>query len=659
MAHHQSSYLVNEVYTFETKTNPAALANPGTIPLFSALGNNQPVLDTLYKTITTEESAKKYTNKSAIKDALISEFYTNMTPAQDNKLYGIMLDGLEAIKTRLGVPARDIDFALKGGGACRFYTEQFYDRINNPVKVANIRRFYQEKISDIDVGLVYHNMDRKSAERIIYHALNFIRFNYHNDILQICNTIFAPGNLAHRSFLDKYGHIGTEKAKFIPIFNDYIGESKASATVITDVKLNIDLKHDAVTYRENDINYTLATDRIMLDPMSPDPGGLNNAKPGVTISYANLMEICAPQQLKFMLYRYKVYFDIHYRKANGTTGKESFPIEIYDVGLSSNDMTNFFKSNGLEKPEVGAKPVLEYSLVSHRANAVGVAAAPSLFIPSSLMRPNYDKIVVYSLKFIIDDLINMLFQQPPYPNVNKKYAKRIVRLMNVLLINELDKNNLYDTENITKEFMNHIQAIGDVDIKRLNTKVDPVPIKLPDGTDDYNDDIRYIGQSYLRQKITACLSTRDMFYHMNSHLYKIMDAFLNILCLIMYVNVNSNITRAITEAAVERSESTGGVSATFEYDEKAQYIPGSVFNGMLKVEWDFITTEIIDHEWSYKSVCTDKNLKTALFKKEMFIADSVYKEKYLDDLVNYFNDFKKTVFDNLKGVMLPMINAIK
>lgn len=655
MAHHLNSYLAGEYYTFESPTNATALANPGNIPLFSALGASHPVLDTLYKTITTDESAKKYINKSAIKDALISEFYANMTPAQDNKLYGIMLDGLQAIKTRLHVPAKDIDFALKGGGACRFYTEQFYNRINDVSKVASIRRLYQEKISDIDVGLVYHNMDRKSAERITYHALNFIRFNYHNDILQICNTIFTPRTLAHKSFLDKYGSGGTEEVKFVHMFNSYIGESKDSATVIDDVKLNTELKHDAVTYRENDTNYTVTTNRIILDPVFPDPDGTGGVIPGTTISYANLMEVCSPQQLKFMLYRYKVYFDIHYTKADGTTGKESFPIEIYDIGLSSNDMTNFFKSNGLEKPDVGTKPVLDYNLIAPGANAAGVVAAPSLLIPSVLEpRGYYDRIVVYSLKFIIDDLINMLFQQPPYPNVNKKYAKRIVRLMNVLLINELDKNNLDDTENMAGTFVQHIQAIGDVDINKLDDDVEPVSITLPDGTTDYNKNVPGIGQSYLRQKITACLSTRDMFYHMNSHLYKVMDAFLNILCLIMYINVNNKITKMAIEKSMR-----AGMSGTITYDEKEQYDPKSVFNGMLKVEWDFITTEIIDHEWSYRSVCTDKNLKTALYKKEMFIADSVYKDKYLEDLVSYFNDFKKTVGDNLNGIMIRMIQNIR
>jgi hypothetical protein len=110
--------------------------------------------------------------------------------------------------------------------------------------------------------------------------------------------------------------------------------------------------------------------------------------------------------------------------------------------------------------------------------------------------------------------------------------------------------------------------------------------------------------------------------------------------------------------AIEKSM-RAGMSGTITYDEKEQYDPKSVFNGMLKVEWDFITTEIIDHEWSYRSVCTDKNLKTALYKKEMFIADSVYKDKYLEDLVSYFNDFKKTVGDNLNGIMIRMIQNIR
>jgi len=184
--------------------------------------------------------------------------------------------------------------------------------------------------------------------------------------------------------------------------------------------------------------------------------------------------------------------------------------------------------------------------------------------------------------------------------------------------------------------------------------VESISITLPDETTDYNKNIPGIGQSYLRQKITACLSTRDMFYHMNSHLYKVMDAFLNILCLIMYINVNNKITKEV----VKRSKQAG-ISTTLAYEEKEQYDPRSVFNGMLKVEWDFITTEIIDHEWSYRSVCTEKNLKTALYKKEMFIADSVYKDLYLNDLVSYFNDFKKTVGDNLNGIMIRMIQRIR
>ena len=68
-----------------------------------------------------------------------------MTPEQDNKLYGIKLDALEQIKDENKIPYKDIAFALKGGGACRFFTELFYESIGDKKVIESLQAIYKEK----------------------------------------------------------------------------------------------------------------------------------------------------------------------------------------------------------------------------------------------------------------------------------------------------------------------------------------------------------------------------------------------------------------------------------------------------------------------------------------------------------------------------------
>jgi hypothetical protein len=597
------------------------LTNPAFIKL-SPLPPLKPDIDVFYK--IESKNSTKYLNKTNIKNVLIDIFYDSISKAEDNTLYGIMLDGLEHAKQILGFNNNEVEFALKGGGACRFYSNQFYNRINQINKdtthSAAVKNIFSEKISDIDVGLIYHGITRKQAEQLTYLAFDYIRRDkvLSLTIRTLITSKFGRGGPAYTKFMDAYGPNANtiEKKDLLNKLHKYLECKSSDILDIVDVIVSNDQKPDVLIHRAGDVSYVLQTYNLVRGPNIKINTSASDMIPGVKISYATRMDICQPAMLSYSLLRYKVYLDLTYQ-LNGNRGVLNLPIEIYDVALPLNSEPNFFEENGIAQNDIGMKPVFQYDIKN----------TP---IPSITSNNNYNSISVYSLQFVIDDLIMMLFDNPPYPNTDKKYAKRIKRLMNVLLISELDRSSIKDVRTLFTDLKDYIGNIETIKDQSLNDEKDILQF----------DNNFAVGNMYLRKKITSLLAMRDLFHHKNTYLYKIIDPFINILNLLLF---------SITIQKNTKTEQSVMLNSLPTIDDGKS-------NLIFKLERDYIYSEVFEKEWNFNYIC--EKSKSAIVNKSVFISSDMVGKEYVQSLSRYFNDLRQTVIDIINNIVLPILSNL-
>ena len=150
---------------------------------------------------------------------------------------------------------------------------------------------------------------------------------------------------------------------------------------------------------------------------------------------------------KFNLIRIKVNFTLHYLK-NDTINKINLPGELLDISIPhiySDEHVNFY--NNL-----------------------------SLNITDVYLFNSYYK--VYSLEYLIHDLINILFGKSYFPWSNNKYKKRLNRLLFLCYFNTL---NFYDVEQtiiIITSLLESIDFIGYTNSNNLGNDLDSIDFCL-------------------------------------------------------------------------------------------------------------------------------------------------------------------------------------
>lgn len=556
-------------------------------------------LNTFYR-ISSDKSSNTYKSKQYIKNIVSDIFYINLTQEEDNTLYGVMLDGLNSAKHDMKVNDSDVMFALKGGGACRFYLNLLYNQnFSEKADITN-NNFYTESVSDIDVGLVYKSITREYAELVSYEAFNYIRKDrtMSEKIINIFRQKFDKDMPSHVIFKTRYCRGETkENGEFIDNFRTMIGATPTDELIIDDIVLSNREFPDVLIHKAQEHTYMLETYNMTTLTHKDD------IQKGVKISYATHIDVCQPALLSYSLIRYKVYLQIIY-SLNDEEQLYDVPIEIYDVALPILTKPNFFSTlesynyyTPIIENNIGLKPISKHKIKDN-------------IIPRKGINKWYDSIYIYSLQYIIDDLIMILIDNPPFPSTDTKYEKRINRLLHMLLINELDKSNKSVVVELFTHLLNTLKLISGINAENIiNVTGEPLVIG------GYS-----VGNINIRKKITTFLSIHNLFYQKNTYLYKIIDGFINILILLMYSTAESN------------------------------------NSNLLQYELIYIKNEVIDKELNATYTCD--SYKSSIINNSVFISKKFENPDYYKELSLYYNDLRDSFIDIIENNILQLLNKL-
>lgn len=366
--------------------------------------------DTYYKLATDSSSIEA---KRIIKNVLIDSFYELVTKKEDSD----MMDILYASNNELG---NRVTIAIKGGGALRIYNDEFMQSII-PVQKAQID--YTEKISDIDVNLESHEpIDYMKVYAV--RMLQWIRNNKSAELLAIVNDKMAAMN---GKMTAEFNNPVNQNA-----YKPHLQRLYGGGKVVTGFQFqNIayaDKKFDTMLVRNDTTSYIIFTRSLLSNSgvMKPDTS--------IDITFNDDLALCKASISSFSLARFRVCINMNFviTYDDLTQSNIAFPgcIELYDLGISnSNKDSTIFNTTG--------DYLDSHEMVKHKIGA--------------------HEYSVYSLMYNIHDLINVIYSQSIFPWDDKKYAKRINRILHYCTVYDLTCKSLAHV----KENVNLVTAIFD------------------------------------------------------------------------------------------------------------------------------------------------------------------------------------------------------
>ena len=367
--------------------------------------------------VALDQNQRLLISKRNIKNILIDSFYEILTQQEDSDLMGYLRIANGRINKEFKVSSTII---LKGGGALRLYDNQFKSNIvqdpANPIR-------YGEKISDIDVDLISDTLTVNQLNTISLLTLEKLRTDFKTQIIDIINLkiglpsaqqpdqrlnplknainakIQPPANPQDRAYLDilaEYKNYFVETG-FMRLVDELNG--------ITLLSIDLENKNnDTFVYRNANNTFTATTNNMFnLTPKANDP---------FDITFNRDLVLCKASLSEFSLARLRINFNLQFEitlnRALIIQANTILPIELYDVGIPKTR----------EESETFAR---SRQYLSGNIDIISINNTP-----------------LYSLMYCIKDLINVLFVQALFPWDDKKYAKRIKRLMYYSMLYDLE-----------------------------------------------------------------------------------------------------------------------------------------------------------------------------------------------------------------------------
>jgi hypothetical protein len=361
------------------------------------------------------ENQRALISKRNIKNILIDSFYESLNQLEDDTLMGYLTNANIVINNQYNVGSAII---LKGGGALRLFDSSFKQNIMGRIPPPAVRIVYGEKISDIDVDLISEIIDVDTLSRVAILILDHIRTNDGQNILHLVNQKLQQQgqNLINRIRDKIYPQVqGRRHVNPDPLiiaeFTNYlqsIGIINGDQSLTSIHLLNLVLENkplDTIVYRNQQNTYN----QQFLNLLIGQPGKRQDP---FDITFNKDLILCKASLSEFNLARlrvnFKLTFDYTWQLRNGhvfPNGQDQgqfemiLPIELYDIGISK---------------------VKEMSETRIRSGE---------YLSGNIDIVNINNKWMYSLMYNVRDLINVLYVQSLFPWDDKKYAKRIKRLM--------------------------------------------------------------------------------------------------------------------------------------------------------------------------------------------------------------------------------------
>jgi len=350
------------------------------------------------RTMTTEE----FEDENKELKAFLTDF-VNQEFLSDNKniftilelIFNNYNETLSEYKKKMGLRENDIIFAFKGGNIFRVINLNIQKELPGYVSDIIATEFDKYfKRSDNDFS-IYVNYDLPNYQQV-YDQVSILSYY----ILQNINNIFS-------SKLDEYFKIFTLNDKlFAQKFANLTKTINQSlGTTYKSIKL-IERK-DIYVRREGDYNITYS---------------IENSES--SFFYNSLNTALEFQQGKFLtkfdLARTKISFEIL-----ASTDKKISSGELTDVSLPHRDDT--------EMKNIMDKYTFDDFVMSD--------FAPKLHFSPENTKYSFDYRIVNS-KYLIEDLMKVIFSQKPNPWSDPKYEKRVARLIYLIFINYIETQGL-------------------------------------------------------------------------------------------------------------------------------------------------------------------------------------------------------------------------
>jgi hypothetical protein len=371
--------------------------------------------------------SEDYMKKKSIKDELVSQLYNAMDEKQNDTLLDFLFTAKDSINNRFInnppyiVNDNTFDLIIKGGGACKIYYERlmtlagFPPQVppNIPVRTLADRlradRLFKESISDIDVDF-YGDYDAPTTYLYMVALLRHIRVRHEATIISTIDTILLRANVNILGYINNTNNDpnNTIKNRLNDAFNLQIPNISTHRFRTAVIRLNNKDFKDSIIQKYKKFLYSVDVDDIIQnDNTNYRNDGIRVLGRSVNITFANEYELCNPVTNKFSLAR----LNIHLELVLDDKHIIPFKISLYDIGYGL-DCTEGYLHN---RYHTGVK-----------------------FIKAT------DRLPVYGLSYIVNDLFNMLYINNIKTWSLPKYTKRIKRLINYAIFLELDYHSKTD-----------------------------------------------------------------------------------------------------------------------------------------------------------------------------------------------------------------------
>ena len=350
----------------------------------------------------TEITTDEFKDDDKALKGMLTDF-VNQEFLSDNKNIFMMLElvfnnfneTLTDYKKKMGLRENDIIFAFKGGNIFRVINlnvQKELPRYVSDIIASEFDKYFKRSDNDFSIYINYN----LSNYQQIYDQVKVLSYY----ILENINNIFS-------SKPEEYFTLFTLNDKlFAQKFNNLVkGINRDLGTDYQSVKLTE--RKDIFIQREANYSVTYA---------------IESSKPNVFYNSLNTA-------LEFQQGRYLTKFDLARTKVSfavkTASGEKISSGELTDVSLPHRDDTEV--ENLMKK----------YSFDEF----VHSDFAPKLHFGAENAKYSFDYRIVNS-KYLIEDLMKVIFSQRPTPWADPKYEKRVARLIYLIFINYIEKEGL-------------------------------------------------------------------------------------------------------------------------------------------------------------------------------------------------------------------------
>jgi len=420
-------------------------------------------------TMSSDYTEMEQKSKDAKFTSPVREFNDLMTDFVVNEVYDndehiakflkiiitVVNDGINLYKQKKYLPQESIIFLFKGGGTMRMITLDYLHEQPNMVSYILDKYFMDYfKRSDADFGIlidptlknfeeVFEDMTNLSF--LLLHRLNAIFVsdldNYFNLFLLNEKTITNKLN----KYLELLNNSNTLKDKD----SEYYG-GKFTDLTFHNYSTNPYLRELGSGRKYFAVDNMINSDNLAVyNLLYPNNNDLESSvffknikdESEFYISVNRTLEFGDKLFTRFNLVRTKLNFNTNFLK-NGKNITLKFGGELIDISIShknSSEIDKFFKN-------------LKDNIQIYTLN-----------FPDKSLNFEY---LSYSLRYFCIDLEKILFHQNEFPWDDKKYQKRIIRLLFLTGIDLLEKNNRYERnlilENLIDYFINFYNSKQDI-----------------------------------------------------------------------------------------------------------------------------------------------------------------------------------------------------